>query len=515
MSTILIIVLALIGLADASYLTYEHFNPVVAPCGVGIFANCGEVLGSKYATFEGIPISMLGAAYYLSIILALVVFFKTKRWFLKKYMIAASFFAFLFSLYLVYLQLFIVRAICPYCMLSALTSTFLFYVIQRVFFRERKELVSDATGFLYKKILKPYFFSLDAEKVHQFMTRVGEFMGSSKLLRLKLKYLYSFTDSMLEQKIAGIKFENPIGLAAGFDYDARLTQALGPIGFGFQTAGTITNMPYKGNAKPRLGRLPESKSLMVNKGFKSKGAKKIAQSLRGQNFPIPVGISIGRTNSLKLRTQKQSIKDIISAFETFEKANVKNAYYELNISCPNLKGNISFYPPKNLAELLRSIDKLNLKKPVFVKMPIEKSDREVLAMLRVIEKSSITGVIFGNLQKNRSHKSFVKKEMKKFKDKKGNFSGKPCYQRSNELIRLAYKKYKDRFVIVGCGGVFTAKDAYAKIKLGASLIQLITGMVFEGPQIVSQINLELLRLLQKDGYDSIQKAIGASHDKNK
>jgi dihydroorotate dehydrogenase len=255
-----------------------------------------------------------------------------------------------------------------------------------------------------------------------------------------------------------------------------------------------------------LGRLPNSKSLLVNKGFKNLGASVTANKLSGLNFPIPVGISIGRTNSAKLQTQKQSIEDIIKAFKIFEKSAVNNSYYELNISCPNLSGDISFYPRNNLEELLKEIDKLELTKPVYVKMPIGKTDTEFSSMLEVIDKHSPSGVIIGNLQTDRKHHLLDQEEVNKFT--KGNFSGRPTFERSNELVRLTYKKFKDRFIIIGCGGIFSAKDAYTKIKLGASLVQLITGMIYQGPQLISQINLGLLDLLDKDGYKNIKEAIG-------
>jgi dihydroorotate dehydrogenase len=275
--------------------------------------------------------------------------------------------------------------------------------------------------------------------------------------------------------------------------------------------GTITNLPYEGNPKPRLGRLPKSKSLMVNKGFKSTGAKKVSNALKSLEFEIPIGISIGRTNSKILKTQKQSVDDIVSAFKKFERANFSNSYYELNISCPNLihGGNINFYSPANLEELLSAVDKLKIKKPIFVKMPIEKSDKEVLDMLTVISKHNLQGVIFGNLQKDKSDKSLYPEEVKKFTA--GNFSGKPTQKRSNELIKLSYKHYKDKLAIVGCGGIFSGEDAYKKIKLGASLVQLITGLIYEGPQLVAQINFELVDLLERDGYEHISQAVGANN----
>ncbi len=146
-------------------------------------------------------------------------------------------------------------------------------------------------------------------------------------------------------------------------------------------------------------------------------------------------------------------------------------------------------------------------------MPIEKSNKEVLSMLEVISKHSVTGVIFGNLQKDRSHPALNQSEVSKFP--KGNFSGKPTFDRSNELISLTYKHYKKRLTIIGCGGVFNAHDAYEKITRGASLVQLITGMIFEGPQLVANINTELPDLLKKNGFRTITEAIGSASKKAK
>lgn len=369
------------------------------------------------------------------------------------------------------------------------------------------KIAINIAGFSYRNLIKPIFFLQDPEIVHNRITKLGERFGKNSLVKNVAQYLFLLEDKRLEQSIDGIHFANPLGLAAGFDYEARLTQILPYLGFGFETIGTITNTPYGGNPRPMLGRLPRSRSLMVNKGFKNLGAKSTAVKLKGLNFNFPLGISIGRTNTVELKTQKQSIEDILKAFTEFEKTKIKNSYYELNISCPNLYGAITFYPPKNLKELLIEVDKLHLKKPVFIKMPIEKRDEEVLEMLKVIAKFSPKGVIFGNLQKDRQHPSLNPLEVSKFRV--GYFSGKPTFQRSNELIKLAYHHYKDRFVIIGCGGVFNGKDAYEKITLGASLVQFITGMIFEGPQLVAQINLELLELLKKDGFTRISQAIGS------
>lgn len=362
--------------------------------------------------------------------------------------------------------------------------------------------------FIYKNFTKRFFFFIDPELFHNSITSLGEIFGKSKTFRKISGKIMNRKYPILKQRIAGIDFDAPLGLAAGYDYEAKVVKILPSFGFGFNTVGTITNYPYEGNPKPRLGRLPKSKSLMVNKGFKNKGAAWTAEKLANQSFQIPLGISIGKTNIKKKETQKDAIVDILQAFDKFEKANIKNAYYELNISCPNLYGNISFYPPKNLDELLSAVDGIKLSRPLFIKMPINETDSATLKMLNVIVRHKVTGVIFGNLQKDRKTPAILKEEIKW---KVGNFSGLPTQKRSDELIALAYKYFKNKLIIIGCGGVFSTEDAYRKIKLGASLIQLITGLIYEGPMLVAKINKELSENLKRDGFKNITEAIGKSN----
>jgi len=361
---------------------------------------------------------------------------------------------------------------------------------------------------LYKNLIKPIFFFFDPEDIHNFTTSCGEQIGKINLFTNIISFFFAKKSPVLKQKIAGINFDSPMGLAAGFDYEAKAVRILPSIGFGFNTVGTITNQEYGGNSKPRLGRLPESKSLMVNKGFKNKGALWTLEKLSKIKLQIPLGISIGKSNVKACDTQEKAIDDIIQAFNAFETANVKNAYYELNISCPNLFGNVSFYPPSNLDELLTETDKLKIKKPIFIKMPISETNQSVKKMLDVIVRHEISGIIFGNLQKDRKNPLLLKEEMKW---NIGNFSGLPTQKRSDELIKLTYKNYKDKLIIIGCGGVFSTEDAYRKIKLGASLVQLITGLIYEGPLLVSRINKELPKYLEKDGFKNITEAIGSSN----
>ena len=375
-----------------------------------------------------------------------------------------------------------------------------------------QKLFLKSYAWFYRNFIKKFLFLFDPEFVHDLIANVGGKMGTIGISRNLVRKIFYFKNRKLNQKIAGISLDNPVGLAAGFDYQAKLTKILPVLSFGFQTIGTITNHSYAGNPKPRLGRLPKSKSLMVNKGFKNPGIKEIVKKLQKKEFKIPVGLSIGKTNTSKNMTQKEAVEDIISAFKIAECSRVNFSYYELNISCPNLFGDVDFYPPENLKNLLKDVTDLKLKKPLFVKMPIEKSDEQTLEMLNIISNFSIAGVIIGNLQKNRKDKVLNLEEVKKFPV--GSFSGKPTEKRSNELIELAFRNYGKKLIIIGCGGIFNAQDAYKKIKLGASLVQLVTGLIFEGPQLASQINIDLVRLLKKDGFINISEAIGADADIN-
>ena len=359
----------------------------------------------------------------------------------------------------------------------------------------------------YKKIIKPIAFSQDAERVHEKATALGKSLGNSKLASSVISSFYNYENKKLEQKILNINFKNPVGLAAGFDYEAKLTQIIPHIGFGFMTIGSITLGSYEGNTPPRLGRLPKSKSLLVNKGLKTIGTKKILESLKNKELKIPLGISVAKTNCKKTAEDEKAIQDYVGSFRLIKKYNLGD-YYELNISCPNAFGGEAFTTPEKLNLLLKEIDKLRFTKPLFLKMPVDFSASETKELCETAKKYNVQGLILGNLTKNRNNHLFDKEEIQKAGN--GNFSGLPTKDKSNELIRFAYKNYKDRFVIIGCGGIFSAEDAYEKIKNGASIVQLITGMIYEGPALIKKINKGLTSLLEKDGYKNISEAIGAN-----
>lgn len=339
----------------------------------------------------------------------------------------------------------------------------------------------------YQSILKPLLFLRDAEAVHNTFTTIGSLLGKSPITRQLISFMFAHHDPRNRRIIDGILFSNPIGLSAGFDYNADLTQIMPSVGFGFATVGTVTFKPYVGNPTPRLGRFPKSQALLVNKGFKNIGAHAVIAKLEGLRFAIPVGISIGSTNTTFPSIAAQ-VNDVCKTFQLFEKSNVKHAYYELNISCPNTHGGQPFTELKNLAQLLDAVDKLHVKKPIFVKMPIDLGEPYTLKMLKVIDKSSMHGVIFGNLTKDKTNPAVHPDDRAVWQTRKGNLSGKPTWDRSNALIRLTRKNFGYRFTIIGTGGVFSGQDAMDKLNHGADLVQLITGMVFQGPQLIGDIS---------------------------
>ncbi len=365
------------------------------------------------------------------------------------------------------------------------------------------------TRFFYVYMVKPILFLFPADAVHEFFLKTGNILGRYNFIKKILTKIWSYSDPILEQNILGLNFKNPIGLSAGFDYDADLVEILPSIGFGFHTIGTVTHEPYSGNAAPMLGRLPKSKSLLVNKGFKNKGIKNVLPNLQNNNSGAPRGVSIGATNK-QYSDFDAMVKDLQNGFKDAE--NFQNFdFYELNISCPNLLNtqNLTEHmdSPKGLVKTLKAISTLDLQRPVFIKMPLEKTKDETTELLAVAsEFPFISGLIFSNLDKDRTNKSFNEQEI--LRSSRGNFSGKPVEEKSNELLSHAYKNYKNRFILIGVGGVFTAEDAYKKIRLGSNLVQMITGMIYMGPSQIGIINQELENMLKKDGYTSIKDAVG-------
>ncbi len=500
----LLVILATIGVADTAFLSYQKFTGIVPTCHLG--SSCTAVLTSQWSSIGPIPLAYLGLVYYSVVLLTVVALFLEKKHLrLSKWitvhtdevLVRVTTLGLLMSLYLVSVMGLVLQAWCFYCLVSAATTTTLFVLANLLRIQNGEPCtLGCATGkramlkILYQWLMKPFFFLFPAEVVHEAMTKIGEFLGKYEWGRNLTNWLFYFSDPSLAKKVDGILFTNSVGLAAGFDYEAQLTSILPEVGFGFMTVGTVTLRSYSGNPSPRLGRFPNSNALLVNKGFKSPGAKTIIRKLSGKKCNIPLGISIGSTNAHYSNLNAQ-IKDITECFRLFEKSNVKHLYYELNISCPNTQGGQPFTTPERLALLLSQLDRLDISRPIYIKMPIDLSPAESLELLKVADRHSIAGVVFGNLTKDKTNSDVGENDRQKWLVSAGNVSGKPTWNRSNRLIALTKKHFKSRFTIIGTGGVFSPTDAQTKIALGADLIQLITGMVYQGPQLIGEINQHL------------------------
>ena len=398
-------------------------------------------------------------------------------------------------------------------------------------------------SFKYRYILKPILFLFDPEDIHDLFIWIGKLLGSMLATRWLTRIWFYYENPMLEQEILGIKFKNPIGLAAGFDKNAETIDIMPAVGFGFTEVGSVTGRACAGNPKPRLWRLPKSRSLIVYYGLKNNGAEEIAKRLQvdrglpSVNLPrvvlgqIPVGISIAKTNDEKTITTEDGVADYLFAYQKFVEAEIGD-YYTINISCPNAHGGQPFTDLTRLDLLLKTLNfnhgtlpksdlatrdttssALPWPKPVFLKMPPDLLPTQIDGIINLAKIYKIDGFICSNLTKDRGNDSVKNKIKDDLPTDNGGLSGKVAEDLANEQIRYVYKKTRQEkdgqhFVIIGCGGVFSAQDAYTKIKAGASLIQLITGMIFEGPQLISQINQGLVELLRKDGYENIGEAVG-------
>lgn len=370
-----------------------------------------------------------------------------------------------------------------------------------------KRIIRKISRLGYQKVAKPIMFKHQADNVHHGLIRTGKRV--QKIPGVKhLPKLWSYQDKMLETEVAGMQFRNPVGLSAGFDKALELPALMKSVGFGWMTGGSVTFGEYEGNPKPWFYRLPNSKALVVNAGLPSEGTSVVAKRVSMYSAKLftafPLNVSVAKTNSKDCASDELAIADYCESLAVFDKL-AQVTMLEINISCPNTFGGEPFTTPDRLKKLLQSVDKLQLKKPVFIKMPVSLPDQEFDALTEVVTKHKITGLAISNLLKDRT-KVQLKDDLPA--TVKGNLSGAPTRDVSTHLIRQTYQKYGDKLVIIGIGGVFSAEDAYEKIRAGASLVALVTGLIYEGPQLVGDINHGLAKLLKKDGFKHISEAVG-------
>ena len=367
---------------------------------------------------------------------------------------------------------------------------------------------------MYKNIIKPILFLLTPDSTHKLIVFCGRMAQALPPVRWVIRKLCSFHDKSLQQEVDGITFCNPIGLSAGFDKNVQLSPLMEDVGFGFASGGSVTLEPRKGNRRPWFHRLPNTKSVVVYAGMPNYGLRKISRYVRRNRWRlndmptvISVAVVANKTTIERAggRPAKQAIINDVKKATEYINDNKLASVVEINISCPNA-GKEPFIEAEPLDALLTALDSVPRDVPFWVKMPHLYDIKQFDSLLKVIVRHNIQGVTAANLVKDRS-KIDIKDPLTD--EIRGGLSGEPTREHSLELIRHAYKKYGDRLTIIGVGGVFSAEDAYAKIKAGASLVGLITGLFFEGPQLVGQINRGLVELLKKDDFSHISEAVGA------
>jgi dihydroorotate dehydrogenase (fumarate) len=369
------------------------------------------------------------------------------------------------------------------------------------------ELMRNLTGVAYRYAAKPILFKMKPDTVHEGMITFGDFAAKVPPLLWLLRSACKVEDDSLHVSSMGLEFKNPIVLGAGLDKNAKIAACLRDVGFGMATFGSITSRVCEGNEKPWFHRLPEYKSLLVHVGLANDGMESVVNSVEQAKLKfendMKVSASIARTNDLKSGADdNEAIEDYAISLE---KLTGKSSAIEINISCPNTHAGEPFTDSKRLDKLLTRLDKIQTPKgcvqPRTLKMPSDKSWKEFRELVKVAADHNVAGLTIANLRKDRDGLDIPT-------EWKGNLSGKPTQIRSSELIRKTYSEFSNRFTILGLGGVFTAEDAYEKIRSGATMVELVTSLMFQGPQNVAEIKAVLIRLLKADGFKSVQDAVG-------
>lgn len=342
---------------------------------------------------------------------------------------------------------------------------------------------------MYKYFIRPLLFLLNAETAHHFSfsaIRILSKLGFSSLFRS----LYLIEDKRLEREVFGIKFKNPVGLAAGFDKDAKLYNEFSDFGFGFIEIGTLTPKGQPGNPKPRLFRLLDDQGIINRMGFNNGGVYDAVERLKKEHRVI-VGGNIGKN---KVTKNEDAVKDYLICFDAlFEHVD----YFVVNVSSPNTPGLRELQDKKPLTDILKKLKRENTKiaknhgvdeKPILLKIAPDLTNNQLLDIISIVASTKIDGVIATNTTISRkglkSHLTLA--------EEKGGLSGKPLTKRSTEVIRFLAEKSNKSFPIIGVGGIHSAEDALEKLEAGADLVQLYTGFVYEGPGLLKQINKAIL-----------------------
>ena len=339
------------------------------------------------------------------------------------------------------------------------------------------------------KLLRPLLFSIDPENVHSLVFRSLAVPLHLPGFRPLLRSMYTLQHAKLERKLFGLTFKNPVGLAAGFDKDAKLIDALSCFGFGFIEIGTLTPKPQPGNDRPRLFRLPQDQALINRMGFNNEGVEAAVRRLKKRSSDIIVGGNIGKN---KLTPNEAAHEDYTACFNAlYDHVD----YFVVNVSSPNTPGLRALQEKEPLTQLLQTVKALSLQKkipkPVLLKIAPDLTEGQLDDIVSILESTGIDGVVATNTTISRDGLETGAAELQRIGA--GGLSGKPLAKRATEIIRYLRAKLGNDYPIIGVGGIITPEDAMEKLDAGADLVQIYTGFIYEGPGIVKRINEKILK----------------------
>lgn len=342
---------------------------------------------------------------------------------------------------------------------------------------------------MYKSILKPFLFTLDPESAHHFTFKLIAF---SKWFSIIVRSIYKVENPNLEREVFGLKFKNPVGLAAGLDKNALVYNELANLGFSFVEIGTVTPKPQYGNPKPRLFRLLKSSALLNRMGFNNDGVEKIAQRIKRKGKNIILGGNIGKN---KVTENENALSD----YKICQEALFPYVdYFVVNVSSPNTPGLRELQEKEPLTQLLTALKFQNHElallhqtqaKPILLKIAPDLTTSQLDDIIEIVIETKTDGVIATNTTVSRDNLDYEPIFIESLGN--GGISGKPVKDKSTEIIRYIHQKTGGKFPIIGVGGIHSAEDAIEKLEAGASLVQLYTGFVYEGPTLIKQINTQI------------------------
>jgi dihydroorotate dehydrogenase len=342
---------------------------------------------------------------------------------------------------------------------------------------------------MYKSIIRPLLFQFSAEKAHHFTFSLTKFFFNIPGVKFFNRNLFQVKSPKLERKLFGLRFPNPVGLAAGFDKDAKLIDELASLGFGFIEIGTITPKAQPGNPQPRLFRLQEDNGIINRMGFNNQGIEAAIERLKKRKSKVIIGGNIG----------KNKVTPNDEAFNDYEKCFLKLYpyvdYFVVNVSSPNTPGLRELQEKEPLMKLLHHLMQLNKQqekaKPILLKIAPDLTNQQLDDIIEIVRETKIDGVIATNTTVSRDGLKTSESTINEIGN--GGLSGKPLGKRATEVIRYLNEKSQSAFPIIGVGGIMSAEDALEKLEAGASLVQLYTGFIYEGPALIKRINKAILQ----------------------